>query len=592
MKLFTQSPFRWTLIVLTFVLLLAIPAAVLADNVQNDVVVGGNDIFIAGSSTTVNYRITANNGDGQTGCNAADGSAAMVTIDAPAGVTASPSSLTFSACSTPQPVSFSSSTPGNYSITVSVSDSGTGTYNTNPATFTLHVLTAPTPTPTPTPTATSTPLPPSDTTAPTASPIQTPMANGNGWNNDDVTVTWNWTDNAGGSGIDPANCTTSSTSSGEGEITLNATCKDLAGNEGSTSYIVKVDKTKPIIIGNRTPAANANGWNNGDVAVSFTCTDSGDSGIDINTVAGTTMTSEGVGQSVTNTGACTDKAGNVADSVTVSDINIDKTAPTASANTSPAANANGWDNSDVTVTFSGDDALSGIDTCDAPVVLTSEGAGQSASGTCTDKAGNVSASATASGINIDKTVPTAALVGGPADGGTYYFGFVPADPTCSASDALSGLAAPCSVSGYSNAIGSHTVSASATDNAGNSASVSATYTVLAWTLSGFYKPVDMGVLNVAKNGSTVPLKFEVFAGPTELTNTGIINTFVQQLTCGTGLATDDIENYATGGTSLRYDIIAGQFVFNWQTPKVAGNCYRVTMTTSDGSSIYAEFKLK
>lgn len=88
-----------------------------------------------------------------------------------------------------------------------------------------------------------------DTHAPTAAPTQAPSANGAGWNHSDVAVTWNWTDPAGGSGVDPAHCTTSSTSSGEGaSITLSATCSDLAGNTGSGSYVVKVDKTPPTVI--------------------------------------------------------------------------------------------------------------------------------------------------------------------------------------------------------------------------------------------------------------------------------------------------------------------------------------------------------
>jgi hypothetical protein len=49
---------------------------------------------------------------------------------------------------------------------------------------------------------------------------------------------------------------------------------------------------------------------------------------------------------------------------------------------------------------------------------------------------------------------------------------------------------------------------------------------------------------------------------------------------------------ATGGTSLRYDATEGQFVFNWQTPKKPGLCYKATMTTKDGSSLSAYFKLK
>ena len=84
-----------------------------------------------------------------------------------------------------------------------------------------------------------------DTTPPVAAPAQTPAANVNGWNNTDVTVNWNWTDS--GSGINPGRCTMSSTSSGEGAMTLKATCEDFARNLGRASYAVKVDKTLPFV---------------------------------------------------------------------------------------------------------------------------------------------------------------------------------------------------------------------------------------------------------------------------------------------------------------------------------------------------------
>jgi hypothetical protein len=141
----TKLRSKFTLLFMMLGLLLATPAVALADNIVDDVVVGGNDTITAGSSTTINYWIVANNGDGQTGCNASDGSSATVTINKPAAVSASAGSLTFSSCGTTnkQPVVFSSNTPGNYVISVSVSDSGTGSYNINPATFTLHVNPAP-----------------------------------------------------------------------------------------------------------------------------------------------------------------------------------------------------------------------------------------------------------------------------------------------------------------------------------------------------------------------------------------------------------------------------------------------------------------
>jgi hypothetical protein len=113
-----------------------------ADNVVNDVDATVGATFTAGGSTDADYWIVANSGDGQTGCNAADGSKATVTINVPSGVTATPSSLEFIACGTgaAQSVTFSSNTADDYAITASVSDSGTGTYNLNPASFTLHVL--------------------------------------------------------------------------------------------------------------------------------------------------------------------------------------------------------------------------------------------------------------------------------------------------------------------------------------------------------------------------------------------------------------------------------------------------------------------
>ena len=89
---------------------------------------------------------------------------------------------------------------------------------------------------------------PTDVVAPSASPTQFPAPNDAGWNRSDVTVTWNWADNVGGSGIDTANCTASSTSSGEGDnLSLSATCADLASNIGSASHVIRMDKTNPTV---------------------------------------------------------------------------------------------------------------------------------------------------------------------------------------------------------------------------------------------------------------------------------------------------------------------------------------------------------
>jgi len=196
-------------------------------------------------------------------------------------------------------------------------------------------------------------------------------------------------------------------------------------------------------------------------------------------------------------------------------------------------------------------------------------------------------------IPQDTTPPTITWIGDINDGDSFYFGFVPSEPTCTADDS-SGLDGPCMVTGYESILGTHTLTATAQDTAGNVATETRNYTVLPWTLTGFYQPVDMnGVYNLVKGGSTVPFKFEIFAGPTELTDIAYVTSFTYiPVACESNAPVDVIETTVTGGTSLRYDTTAGQFIYNWKTPKAAGKCYRVTMTTIDDSSLVAYFKLK
>jgi len=105
-------------------------------------------------------------------------------------------------------------------------------------------------------------------------------------------------------------------------------------------------------------------------------------------------------------------------------------------------------------------------------------------------------------------------------------------------------------------------------------------------------------VNTVKNGSTVPVKFELFKGATELTSTSAVTSIKSTpISCNSlsGDPEDAIETVATGGTSLRYDTTAGQFIYNWTTPKGAtqvDKCYSLTMTAADSSTITAFFKLK
>ncbi|MGH9144319.1 MAG: choice-of-anchor tandem repeat GloVer-containing protein [Vicinamibacterales bacterium] len=174
--------------------------------------------------------------------------------------------------------------------------------------------------------------------------------------------------------------------------------------------------------------------------------------------------------------SATDGSGNTA----TASFNItvrDTTLPTITGTASPPANANGWRNSAVTVSFTCADAASGIATCTAPRTV-GEGANQSVSGTATDNAGN-SATAVVSGINVDLTSP-AVSVTGVANGATYILGSVPA-AGCMTTDGLSGVqtGATLSVTGGSgNGVGAFTAACTgAMDKASNPGMASVSYQV-------------------------------------------------------------------------------------------------------------------
>lgn len=86
---------------------------------------------------------------------------------------------------------------------------------------------------------------PLNTTPPVAHPsLESTATEVNGWFDAPVIVSWNWAD-AGP--LNPAECTTRSTTTTNGPITLTASCTDLAGNTATDSYALKVDTTRPVV---------------------------------------------------------------------------------------------------------------------------------------------------------------------------------------------------------------------------------------------------------------------------------------------------------------------------------------------------------
>jgi hypothetical protein len=223
-----------------------------------------------------------------------------------------------------------------------------------------------------------------DTIPPAIIGSVSPAPNGHGWNNTDVIVAWTCADT--GSGIASCPAATTLTAEGAGQA-VTGEAVDTAGNRVTAQVVVNIDKTLPVITAAVAPVSNAYGWNNGNVTITFDCSDAG-SGI-ATCPSPLIVTTEGEKQTVA--GTTTDKAGNTA-KIEVT-LNIDKTAPSIAITgamdgaTYPACSA-------PTLAFMAADALSGI--------LSQNGAlaGGNANGvnlftytvTASDRAGNIATS--------------------------------------------------------------------------------------------------------------------------------------------------------------------------------------------------------
>lgn len=309
---------------------------------------------------------------------------------------------------------------------------------------------------------------------------------------------------------------------------------------------------------------------------------------------GFTYTGLAAGDDTINAAAVVDggtQSASAAKTWTAPVVPTDTTPPVIVPTVTGTLGDNGWYTSDIGISWSVTDEESDITEqsgCDEASVV-ADVATVTFTCSATSAGGTASEDVT---VKRDATKPTVSLVGAPADGSTVWS--TQAAPTCSARDAMSGLASSCSVSGWSAAVGTHTVTATATDKAGNVSTATSTYTVRNMTSTGYYQPVDMGgVYNVVKGGSTVPLKFNVLIDGVQQTDVAVVKSFTTtKIACVSGAGTDDVEIVTTGGTSLRYDVSGAQFVQNWKTPVGAGTCYRATATLQDGDTIVAFFKIK
>jgi hypothetical protein len=318
-----------------------------------------------------------------------------------------------------------------------------------------------------------------DATAPTGvTAVPARAADSNGWYNHTLVVSFRGSDSM--SGI--ASCTqTSYSGPDDGSASVAGTCVDAAGNvSASATFGLEYDAHGPSVTATPSRGADANGWYNHALSVSFSGTDAVSGGVSCVSPLSYSGPDDAA---ASDTGSCTDKAGNTTSQTF--GLKFDSKPPIVTATPGRSADSNGWYNHPLAVSFSGVDGLSGIDSCSAPQTYSGPDTGSaSVNGSCQDEAGNVGTATFPLAYDSAPPVTTATLGRSPDANGWYD---KPVGISFGGTDDASGIAFCTPDKTYSGPdTGSASVNGSCTDRAGNvdAATASFRYDSTAPSVSG------------------------------------------------------------------------------------------------------------
>jgi hypothetical protein len=134
-----------------------------------------------------------------------------------------------------------------------------------------------------------------------------------------------------------------------------------------------------------------------------------------------------------------------------------------------------------------------------------------------------------------------------------------------------------------SSVGAKTVTCTATDRAGNTASALVAYNVI-YNFSGFTSPVDNPpTLNTANSGQAIPLKWRITdANGVPVTNLANVTVKVVGFACSLGTTPDLPQESASGNSGLQNQG-NGNYQFNWKTPKTyANSCKTMKLDLGEG----------
>jgi hypothetical protein len=221
-----------------------------------------------------------------------------------------------------------------------------------------------------------------DKTAPTLTPAPSRPADAGGWYNHALTVSFPGDD--GTSGISACTPTRPYNGPDSADVSVSGSCTDNAGNSTARTFTLNYDATAPQLVPAPSRPPNANDWYRQPFTVAFPGVDA-ISGIQACTAQQTYQGVDNAGASIP--GSCTDKAGNTTSAAFA--FRYDETAPTLTPAPSRAPDSNGWYTRALTVSFSGNDATSGVEGCSSAVYSGSDSPSAAVTGSCRDSAGNV-----------------------------------------------------------------------------------------------------------------------------------------------------------------------------------------------------------
>lgn len=551
-------------------------AVAIADNFESDAnTSSGITTITAGDSTTITYELVANSAGGTEGCDASVAKPVNVAITKPSAVTG-PTSLSFTACGNDgkKSAAFSSSVAGSHPISHVLSGGVSGAKFNNKADFTLTVREA-----APSNTAPSLTVPANKTVEATSASGATVSYTVSASDKEDGTLT--------------ASCSPlSGATFALGVTEVNCSVTDSGGLTTTGMFNVTVaDTTAPVLDLPANKTAEATGPNGAAVSFSASANDVVDGRIAANCdkESGDTFP---LG-TTTVTCSATDAAGNESAQGSFSVTVRDTTAPDLSLPANKTAEATGPKGAQVSFTATSSDLVDGSV---APVCAPASGdtfplGTTTVNCSATDKAGNKSEGS----FNVTVQDTTAPVLTLPADITQFATlnGRATVNYTASANDLVDGsVSVSCSpASGSAFAVGSTTVVCEATDAASNKATGGFKVNV-SYNFGGFRSPIDGGdVLNVAKAGSTIPVKFSLNGDQgLSIWLNGAAPT-AKSFIC-TSASQDAIEETSTATTSgLKYDALADQYIYNWKTSTAYANtCQQLVVRLADGSTKTANFK--